>query len=567
MSVQHRLLDALRAGRTEIENHHIDELVAGRLDRRDFLRRGATLGMSATAMGAILAACGGANKTGVAASGSASQTTAGGASPSRGGTLNVATDTPATAINPLLVDDTGGMDMLCQTGEFLVFDNNVKLALEPQLATKWTHNADGSVWTFTLRKGVKFHNGKPLTADDVVYTFTQLSDPKNASNALSTFTGVLTPDGVRKVDAHTVAFHLEAPNGNFPYLISSDNYNAIVVPAGTEMAAWHKTFVGTGPFTLKSYTQEQGAQFAANPHYWGAAPRLDAVAFSFYETQQAQVVALQGGTVDVITQFVPTGAQGILDGSFDIIKLKASNHRELSMRCDQPPFTDPRVRQAVALTLNRPAMLKALLNNLGALGNDSPFAPKFTSSDTSVPQRSQDVAKAKQLMSAAGHPNGFKTTLRADIYQEIPQLAQVIKQSVSAIGIDIALDVESQSQYYGKATFGDSDWLDSVMSLVNYGDRGVPNVFLDAAYTTHGSWNAAHFHNPAYDKLFTQYVAAVDLPTQKRLAGQIERLLLDQTPVVIPYYIDGLTATTKSVQGVNPTSISQIFLGGASKAA
>jgi peptide/nickel transport system substrate-binding protein len=115
--------------------------------------------------------------------------------------------------------------------------------------------------------------------------------------------------------------------------------------------------------------------------------------------------------------------------------------------------------------------------------------------------------------------------------------------------------------------FGNSDWLDSTMSLVNYGDRGVPNVFLDAAYTTHGSWNAAHFHDPAYDKLFEQYVSAVDLQTQKRVAGQIEKLLLEQTPLIIPYYIDGLTATTKSVQGVDPTSISQIFLGGASKAA
>jgi peptide/nickel transport system substrate-binding protein len=565
MSHADRRLDALRVGRTEIENHHIDELVAGRLDRRDFLRRGAVLGMSATAAGAILAACGGANKTGAAATSAAAS--AGAGTPQKGGTLNIATQTPATSINPLLVDDTGGMDMLCQTGEFLVFDNNIKLRLEPQLATKWTHNTDGSVWTFKLRPNVKFHNGKSLTADDVVYTFKQLSDPKAPSNALSTFSGVLTPDGVRRVDAQTVAFHLESPNGNFPYLISSDNYNAIVVPAGTDMSSWHKTFVGTGPFTLRSYTQEQGAHFQANPHYWGQAPHLDAVAFAFYETQQAQVVALQGGTVDVITQFVPTGAEGILDGSYNIIKLKASNHRELSMRCDQAPFTDPRVRQAVALTLDRPGMLKALLNNLGSLGNDSPFAPKFASSDLDVPQRTKDLSKAKQLLSAAGHADGFQTTLRADIYQEIPQLAQVIKQSASMIGIDISLDVESQSQYYGKATFGDSDWLDSIMSLVNYGDRGVPNVFLNAAYTTHGSWNAAHFHDPAYDKLFKQYVSAVDLQTQKRMAGRIETLLLEQTPLIIPYYIDGLTATTKSVQGVNPTSISQIFLGAASKTA
>jgi peptide/nickel transport system substrate-binding protein len=93
----------------------------------------------------------------------------------------------------------------------------------------------------------------------------------------------------------------------------------------------------------------------------------------------------------------------------------------------------------------------------------------------------------------------------------------------------------------------------------------VPNVFLNAPLTTKGSWNAAHFHNPTYDKLYAQYTAAIDLQTQKTIAGKIEQLLLDQTPMVIPYWIDGLTATTKNVQGVNPTSIAQVFLGQAYK--
>jgi peptide/nickel transport system substrate-binding protein len=127
--------------------------------------------------------------------------------------------------------------------------------------------------------------------------------------------------------------------------------------------------------------------------------------------------------------------------------------------------------------------------------------------------------------------------------------------------------VETQAAYYGKATFGNSDWLDSTVSMVNYGDRGVPNVFLDAPLTTHGAWNAAHFHDPAYDALFKQYTAAIDVPTQKKIAGQIERLLLAQTPIIIPYFIDGLTATTPAVHGVNPTAISQVFLGKTYKSA
>ena len=519
-----RKLDELRAQRTELENHYVDELLAGRLDRRSFLRRGAMIGMSASVMGALLAACGNANSSGGSSSSSSSAAGGGSGTPKKGGTLTIASQTPATAINPLIVDDGGGLCMLAQTGEFLTFDNNIKLQLEPMLAQSWTHNADGSVWTFKLRPNVKFHNGKPLTADDVVYTFKALSDPKNSSNALSTFNGTLSPSGIRAVDSHTVAFHLQAPNGNFPYIVSSDNYNAVIVPKGTDFGSWQKTFVGTGPFKLKSYSQNVGATFVANPEYWGPKPYLDGTNFKFYESQPPQILALQGGDADVIAQFTPTGAEAILNNSqFNLIKLQASNHRELSMRCDQAPFTDPRVRQAIALTLNRPAMVQALLHGLGTVANDHPFAPMFKSSDTSVPQRAQDVAKAKQLMAAAGHAKGFNVTLAADIYEEVGQLAQVIKGATAPIGVNINLKVESQTAYYGKAVFGNSDWLDSTMSLVNYGDRGVPNVFLNAPLTTKGSWNAAHFHNPAYDKLFGQYIAALTSrprrPSRERSSG------------------------------------------------
>ncbi|MGI8711781.1 MAG: ABC transporter substrate-binding protein [Solirubrobacteraceae bacterium] len=118
-------------------------------------------------------------------------------------------------MNPLIVDDGGGICMLSQTGEFLALHNSLTLQLQPMLATSWKPSKAGAVSTFRLRSGVKFHNGQPLTADDVVYTFQQLADPKNASNALSTFAGVLKPEGVVKVGSGTVVFHLETANGNF----------------------------------------------------------------------------------------------------------------------------------------------------------------------------------------------------------------------------------------------------------------------------------------------------------------------------------------------------------------
>ena len=556
-------MDMSRAGLTELENHVVDEFVAGHLSRREFVTRATVFGMSATALGAVLAACGGANQA--PAANPSSATTRAAAKP--GATIRASIVTPTTEPNPLLVSDTGGAALISQTGEFLILSEVVggNLRLRPVLATSWKPNADASVWTFTLRKGVRFHDGKPMTARDVVYSFKLQTNPKSSANALSTFKGVLAPDGVHEVDEFTVAFHLEAPNGNFPYLCSSDNYNMIILPNGYDPHDWPKTFIGTGPFKLKSYTSQQGAAFVRNPDYWGAKALPAETQLSFYESVQAQVIALQSSDVDVVTQFSAQGGEALLNSStINVIALPSSAHRELSMRTDVAPFTDPRVREAVALCFDRPAIAKALFQGYAHVGNDSPFAPIFPSTNTSVPQRVQDLAKAKQLLAAAGHPNGFSTKLYAESLLEIPALAQIIKQQAGKIGVDITLDVESAASYYGKAVPGQSDWLDGTMSLVDYAHRGVPNVFLEAPLESKGVWNAARFNDPKYDALVKQYVAAVDLSSQRSIAGRIERLLLAETPIVYPYFYNYLAATANNVSGVRLTPTGQLFLQSAS---
>ncbi|MGI8712293.1 MAG: ABC transporter substrate-binding protein [Solirubrobacteraceae bacterium] len=539
--------------------------MAGRLSRRQFMAKGAMVGMSLSAVSIIVAACGGANSSSSSGSSSAANQPRG----KPGGTIHAAIVSPTTAPNPLLVNDTGGAALISQTGEFLIVSTVVSgsLHLRPVLATSWKPNADASVWTFTLRRGVKFHDGTPMTADDVVYSFKLQSNPKAASNALSTFTGVLVPSGVHKVDDFTIAFHLEAPNGNFPYLCSSDNYNMIIIPNGYDPHKWPTTFIGTGPFKLKSYASQASASFVRNDDYWGPKALPDVTELSFYQTVQAQVLALEGSSVDVVTQFSVQGGQSLLaNSSYNVISLHSSAHRELSMRNDVGPFTDPRVRQAVALCLDRPGMTKALFQGYAQIGNDSPFAPIFPSTDTSVPQRTQDIAKAKQLLAAAGHPNGFSTKLFSEQLLEIPQLAQIVKQEATKIGVDITLQVETSAAYYGKAVFGQSDWLDGAMSLVDYAHRGVPNVFLQAPLESKGVWNAAHFKDPAYDKLVKQYVAAIDLSSQRSVAGKLERLLLDQTPIIYPYFYNYLAASAKNVTGVELTPTGQLFLQNATKA-
>ena len=191
---------------------------------------------------------------------------------------------------------------------------------------------------------------------------------------------------------------------------------------------------------------------------------------------------------------------------FKVLGVKSSAHRQMHMRNDTAPFKDKRVRQALALAMDREIMVKGLFRGRAALGNDSPFAPVFPSSDLSVPQRRIDVAKAKQLLAQAGVPNGFDVTLTTEKYMEIPDLAVVIQNAAKAIGVRITLKVESQELYYGAGTFGKSDWLDSPLGITDYGHRGVPNVFLNAPLTSGGTWNAAHFKNPQYDKLVADFV-------------------------------------------------------------
>ena len=476
-----------------------------------------------------------------------------------GATIRVASQIPAGAIEPLTVSEIGGLTLLCQTGEFLIFDSP-DLVLRPSLALTWSPNADCSVWTFTLRPNVKFHNGQPFSAASVVATMDRLSDPKQGSNALSVLRGVLSPGGTKRIDDLTIRFELDAPNGNFPFYVSSDNYNAIMLPADYA-GDFEANFNGTGPFRLERYTAKVGANFIRNENYWGPKALPARTEFSFFNDQQPQILALEDDQVDVIVQISVQGAQGLLrDPDVKIIDIPASTHRQLHLRCDEGPTADRRVRQAIALTLDRPGLIHGLFQGRSRLGNDSPFAPIYASTDPAIPQRAKDLPKARALMQAAGHAEGFAITLTTERVQEIPDLAVLVQNACAEIGIHVDLRIEDPATYYGDAQFGRSDWLDSPMGITDYGHRGVPNVNLAAPLLSNGAWNAAHFRNPAYDRLVASYVAATELPVQRDIAGKIQTLLLEETPVIIPYFYDYLCATGATVTGVEVSGLSQVFL-------
>jgi peptide/nickel transport system substrate-binding protein len=552
-----RRVDAIRKDRSELENHIIDEYSAGKITRREFVRRGTVVGMSIPLVSFLAAACGG---------GGGGETTGGGTTPTAtgavqaGGNIRVAIIQPATEPNPIIVKDEGGAGLLGSTGEFLSFSNE-QLELEPRLAESWEPNADGTEWTFKIRQGVTFHSGATLTANDVKTTFETLVNPKNASNALSALGGVLSPGNTEAPDDATVVFHLDAPNGNFPTLVSSANYNAIIIPADLDPADWGKTFDGTGPFKLESFTPKVGAKFVRNDAYWGTKANPDSMELKFYDEEGPMIVAIQGDEVDFVEHFSVSGGQALLtDPNVQVIAIRTATHRQLHMRTDKDPFTDKRVRQAIALTLDRPALVDGLWDGKADLGNDSPFAPLYPSTDTSVAQRAQNIDQAKQLLSDAGMPDGFSVELNTWKGFEIPDLAQLVKQYAAEIGVTVNLKITDDATYYGDAVFGSSPWLDSVMGITDYGHRPVPNVYLASVYTSKGTWNAAHFKNPQADELIGQYIAALDLDSQRSAAKQIQELLLDETPVSIPYFYNFLSAAKPNLMNAVSAATGQFDL-------
>ena len=549
-----RRVDEFRKSSSEVENHLIDELSAGKISRREFVRRGTVLGLSLPALSFIASACGGDDDDSSATG--ATDTT--GDAPQAGGTLRTALISPAGALDPLTVGDEGGLATLGQSGEYLAWSDD-ELMLQPRIAESWEPNEDGSVWTFAIRQGVTFHDGAALTAEDVVATIEYHLG--NESNALSALTGVLSAGNTQLVDDATVEFTLDAPNGNFPYLLSSDNYNLIILPK-TYDGDWESSFIGTGPWKLDTYTPEVGVTYLKNADYWDTSrtPLADTSEVKFYEDEQARVLALQGGEVDIVSNFSVAGGGALLDDpSVTLIEVRASQHRKIHMRTDMEPFTDKRVRQAMALALDRQALVDGLFDGRADIGNDSPFAPVFPSTDPSVAQREQNIDQAKQLLADAGKGGGFSVKLESWQGFEIPDLAVLVQNAAEEIGVKVQLQITDDGAYYGDFTYGGSRWLDSPFGITDWGHRGVPNVFLSSALGSKGPWNAPHFKNPTFDKLLADYVAAFDLDSQRAVASQIQELLLDETPAIFPYFYYHLAAA-KSVEGVGVTGMGHFDL-------
>jgi peptide/nickel transport system substrate-binding protein len=537
-----------------IENNLVDELQSGELDRAEFLRRSAMFGLSSGVIGSLL---------GYAGEASAAQATPVLAAVKRGGTIRVGMNHYAGSNEPYKLGGGGSLALASMPGEFLTFSNN-QLQVKPWLATSWKPNADATVWTFQLRRGVKFHNGKTMTADDVVASFKQYTGNPQ-SQALSVFKGILSPAGVIKRGPYTVEFRLDQATGAFPYLVSQTTYQGIIQPKefASKPDSWVPGgMIGTGPFRLESLADQKSAKLVRFPKYWGGSPPLDGVQLTFYESPAAQVLALRGGQVDLVQQLAPQASVPFRNnGKYTIFSAPTSSHRQFCLRVDGDPFKDSRTRRAIALALDRPGLIKKLLVGEGTLGDDSPFWSRYPSTDPSIKQRRQNVALARSLLAAAGQ-QGLKFTVTTHETLELPEYAAAIQAAGREAGIDISIEVQSDADYFGGGSnyYATTPWLNKPATITEWGARGVPNVYIVAAYLSDGIWNAAHYKNPEFDSAAKSFLSAVDVRTQRKYTKTMAGLLLRDTPVVTSFFVNYVTAGLAKVKNYQAEGLTHVRL-------
>ncbi|MFC5357619.1 ABC transporter substrate-binding protein [Azospirillum himalayense] len=527
------IYEQIRRNSTDLQNHVIDEFRNGGLSRRGFLRMASVAGLSMSAVNVL------------AGTRAVAQTTGG----TRGGVLRIGSGVPGQQLDPFLIQDGAGTMAVSQVGEYLSWSETGRL--RPVLAESWTPNDAGTVWTFKIRKGVTFNDGRDLTARDVAWTFNRLANPKFPSSASGMFANTLNPGAVKATDDHTVVFELEKPVGAFSWLVSNDNYNAMILPENYD-GVWAKDWIGTGPWRIKEYIPGVRATFVPNPGYWQGRPLADSVELTMFEDEAAQLLAFQNQTIDMTDTVGVNNARAVLRNAsrYNVDVRKTSVHPPIHFRMDMDPFKDKRVRQAMALCMDRDSLVKKIMQGYGTIGNDAPIAPVHEVYASDVPQRPYDLNAARRLLAEAGYGNGFKFTMTVLNYQFLPQMAQLLQSSLKQIGVDCQLELLDSAAYRGNLKFGSSPMLDSISGINSYGHRGVPNLFFNIQLKTGGNINSARFSNSTFDKLADQLAGEVDLQSQRATAKKIHELLLDETPMIYPAFVDQISLSHTYIQGL-----------------
>jgi peptide/nickel transport system substrate-binding protein len=385
-----------------------------------------------------------------------------------------------------------------QWGDFLVYVDEQSVP-DPSrsIAESWEADEDAKVWTFYLRQGVLFHDGKEMTSRDVKFTFDRLRDPDVGA---ATVGYLLQHCRYYTPDDYTVVFELTDSNTDFPFDLF--DYHAIIADADNEDFAtnWN----GTGPFMITSYSPEDRIVFERNPNYWmkdsegNPLPYLDGIEIIFLADSSAQIEALRGGQIDYLiylpTEFIP-GLEA--DPNIEVLQAPSNTHYVISMRSDQAPADDVRVRQALKLGTDRAAILDGAVDGLGtpvaihqSARHMGTFILMFPNLFVMLKRQKRCWLKPAMLMALI-----WCLPLRSRL--TCPAIATIWKEQMAEIGVNVEIQLVPSDLYYG----ADNMWMEAPFSTIDWGARPIPQPYLDLAYSCDAIWNHFHWCDPELDEL------------------------------------------------------------------
>ena len=538
-------------------NEDIKEVASSAISRRRFVQGAAAVTAGAAVVG--LAACGGSSSDDATAD----------TTPAEVKPLRIATGKQEHVAAPWETSG-GSLFILSMVGEWLTWQLPDG-SLEPRIAESWTASEDAKSWTFKIRQGVMFNDGTPLTVDDIVYTFTAIFDEaihKGVSRSKGNYDNILDAAGVVKVDESTIQFNLLQPNGNFPYFVSSACYGMCIIKKDAfGGAGWEETMISAGPWKMVSHVNTESTVYEKNPYYWDTnfAPSFNTVELVQFVSAATALPQLQTGELDFIGAMEAADALALDEAEFTIATLPAgAGFAHVHMRTNFGPFQDKRIRQAAALTIDRPGYVDGIMMGIGGrVGNDSVMDP-YNTADTSVPQRVKDIEKAKALMAEAGVPNGFAVELSSWARDDINKYANLIKTSFAEIGIEVTLVIDGSdggsAVYYtydpypsmpGKVNqFDNNSWLASNLGIVDWAGRGVPDQYLMREWRSTGDWSGAMLDSRVMDAAIDEYLQAITPEAKKVASKKIQEASLDETPYILAYTSNLITASRNSLTGM-----------------
>ena len=463
--------------------------------------------------------------------------------PKTGGRLKLMIRLDATELDPHKTNETSAYVVNEMTYEGLL--EAVNGELKPSIAETWTISPDGLTFTFKLRTGVKFHSGKTLTSADVKYSIERILDPKTASPRRASYASI---DTISVPDAATVIFKLKTAFAPFLALLASSGASIVDQSVAEGPGGLNGNIDGgSGPYLTKERAKGQQIVLDKFTGYWRAGmPYLDGVTVTFNADDNARTAAIKSGTVDFLWRAAPEFIEGLkADPGLKWYGGLGSLSLHFVMNTTRKPFDDVRVRQAVMFAIDRQQIIEVSNSGLGTVLNAGYLPPdRFGGTPTAI-YGAPDLAKAKQLLTEAGYPNGFKTTLLSNSTSAFQvRQAEAEQRQLKAIGIDVEIKLVEAAVATSTALAGNYDMFQSGFTMTLDPDEILTRAFSTAGGNNYGKWS-----DKEYDEVLAKARSTNDRAQRATLYQQADRILATRGPAAFTWASADFDVVLKKVRG------------------